>query len=74
MKPIVEIRNWTLSYLYGSPRLFGDVISHHKLGDRDGVITTPIIAIHKDINKVETANTMYKLRGPGKCLLAKEVA
>jgi hypothetical protein len=69
MKPIVEIRNWTICFYYGKPRLFGDVIEHPRLGEQEGVITTPIVKIHKDINKVETVNTVYKLRGPGKCLL-----
>lgn len=69
-KPVVKIKNWTLIHYLGTPTMFGDVIDHYRIGSKEAVRTSKIVAIHKDINKVETQNTMYQLVGKGECRLA----
>lgn len=69
MKPSSKIKNWGIYRVGEKVKLYGDAIDHHRIGDMVDVTTTSVIAIHKEINKVETRNTMYTLIGRGKCQL-----
>ena len=78
MKPQHDISNWIVRKHPANPtvaQLVGTLGEpHHTLGEIPNVYTSGILKIHVEQNKVETHNTIYRLKGLGSCLLPDGMA